>query len=60
MESYDFSGKRIVLFATSGGSGMGKTAQVLQPSASGATIVGGEVLSLAFTNKLKKPVEKYG
>lgn len=30
LESYDFSGKRIVLFATSGGSGLGKTAEKLR------------------------------
>lgn len=30
VESYDFSGKTIILFATSGGSGMGKTVEVLQ------------------------------
>lgn len=30
VESYDFSGKSIVPFATSGGSGMGKTVEVLK------------------------------
>lgn len=30
LEAYDFSGKKIVLFATSGGSGMGNTAEVLK------------------------------
>ena len=30
VESYDFSGKTIVPFATSGGSGMGRTAEVLK------------------------------
>lgn len=30
LESYDFSGKTIIPFATSGGSGMGKTVEVLQ------------------------------
>lgn len=30
LESYDFAGKTIVPFATSGGSGMGKTDEVLQ------------------------------
>ncbi len=43
LESYDFSGKKIVLFATSGGSGFGKAAQGLQPSAPKATIVEGKV-----------------
>ena len=43
LESYDFSGKKIVLFATSGGSGFGKAAQGLQSSAPKATIVEGKV-----------------
>ncbi len=34
LESYDFSGKRIILFATSGGSGFGKTAAGLKASLS--------------------------
>lgn len=38
LESYDFSGKKIKLFATSGGSGFGKTVKELQASAKGATI----------------------
>lgn len=33
LESYDFSGKKIKLFATSGGSGFGNTLAELQPSA---------------------------
>ncbi len=32
LESYDFSGKRIILFATSGGSGFGKAAAGLKGS----------------------------
>lgn len=31
LEAYDFSGKKIALFATSGGSGFGKTAKDLTP-----------------------------
>jgi flavodoxin len=38
LESYDFSGKTIVPFATSGGSGLGKTKEKLQPSVSGTAI----------------------
>jgi hypothetical protein len=37
LESYDFSGKTIVLFATSGGSGLGKTENLLRPLCSGTT-----------------------
>lgn len=36
LESYDFSGKKIVLFATSGGSDFGKTVEELKPSVSDA------------------------
>lgn len=38
LESYDFSGKTVMPFATSGGSGMGKTVEVLElicPTAAG-------------------------
>lgn len=43
LESYDLSGKKIILFATSGGSGFGKAVQNLKPSAPGAVIVEGKV-----------------
>lgn len=46
LESYDFSGKKIILFATSGGSGFGKTVQELKPSLSpAANIVEGKLLN---------------
>ena len=45
LEAYDFSGKTIVLFATSGGSGLGKSAAGLQESAPGAKIVDGRMLN---------------
>lgn len=46
LESYDFSGKRIILFATSGGSGFGKTAAGLKSSvAADAAIVEGKILN---------------
>lgn len=38
LESYDFSGKVIVPFATSGGSGFGETVEKLRPSVSEQTI----------------------
>lgn len=38
LESYNFSGKKIVLFATSGGSGLGHTASDLANSCPGAVI----------------------
>lgn len=46
LESYDFSGKTIVLFATSGGSGFGKTVEGLKGSVSPtARIIEGRLLN---------------
>lgn len=45
LESGDFSGKKIVLFATSGGSEFGKTVANLKDSAPGAMIVEGKLLN---------------
>ena len=45
LEAYDFSGKKIVLFATSGGSGFGNTVKELQPSAPDAVITEGSLLN---------------
>lgn len=39
LEAYDFSGKTIILFATSGGSGVGKTVEKLKPSVSDTTVI---------------------
>ena len=60
LEAYDFSGKKIVLFATSGGSGFGKAVDSLQPSAPGAKIIAGEILNgNPNEKKLKAFAEKY-
>ena len=46
LERYDFAGKTIVLFATSGGSGLGRAAEGLRGSVSGsARIVEGGLLN---------------
>ena len=45
LESYDFTGKTIILFATSGGSGLGGTASDLKASAPGAVIRDGKLLN---------------
>ena len=45
LESYDFSGKKIILFATSGESGFGNTVKELKDSAPGAEIVEGKLLN---------------
>ncbi len=43
LEAYDFSGKTIILFATSGGSGFGGAVEGLKPSAPGAVIREGKL-----------------
>ena len=43
LESYDLTGKIIIPFATSGGSGMGKTNEKLMPSCPGAKLLEGKV-----------------
>ena len=51
-ESHDFSKKKIVLFATSGGSGFGKTAEELKISLPDSTkLIEGRILNGNFTNK---------
>ena len=45
LEAYDFSGKTIVPFATSGGSGLGKAPQRMQQLAPGATVLSGRLLN---------------
>ena len=52
LESYDFTGKKIVLFATSGGSGFGNTVKELKPSAPGAEIVEGKLLNRASRQEI--------
>ena len=45
LESYDFTGKTVIPFATSGGSGMGKTADILRAVCPAADILPGKRLS---------------
>ena len=45
LESYDFSGKTIIPFATSGGSGLGRAPQRMQQIAAGSTVVAGKLLN---------------
>ena len=45
LESYDFSGKTVILFSTSGGSGLGRAAADLGGSAPGAVIRDGKLLN---------------
>lgn len=58
LESYDMSGKTIIPFATSGGSGMGKTNEKLLPSCKGAKLIEGKVFkSSAPASELSKWVD---
>lgn len=43
LESYDLTGKTVIPFATSGGSGMGQTNEKLLPSCLGAKLLTGKV-----------------
>ena len=45
LEGYDFTGKTIVPFATSGGSGLGRAPQRMQALAPGATVRNGGLLN---------------
>ena len=45
LEQYDLKGKKIIPFATSGGSGMGNTNEELQPSCAGAELLEGKRFS---------------
>ncbi len=49
LESCDLTGKTVVPFATSGGSGMGKTNEALAPSCKGAKLVEGKVFRRTTT-----------
>ncbi len=55
LESYDFSGKKIILFATSGGSKFGKAVDGLKQSAPKAIIKEGKILNGKLSeDELKK------
>lgn len=58
LESYDFTGKNITLFATSGGSGFGKTAEELQVSAPNAAIKEGKLLNTDTKQEISELVER--
>ena len=61
LESYDFSGKTIILFATSGGSGFGQAVNGLKPSAPGAVIREGKLFNRRVSvDELKKWAESLG
>ena len=60
LESYDFAGKTIVPFATSGGSGMGKTVAVLEKVAPNANFKPGKLLNRASEADMENWVRSLG
>ena len=60
MESYDFGGKTVVPFATSGGSGLGDSAKNMQALAAGAKVTDGKRFpGRASEAELKAWAERY-
>lgn len=58
LESYNLKGKTVVPFATSGGSGMGKTNENLLPSCQGAVLKAGKKFSAnASAEEIKSWIE---
>ena len=57
LESYDFSGKTIIPFATSGGSGMGKTVEVLKLLCPNANWKKGKMLNRVSDRELENWVK---
>ena len=62
LEAYDFSGKTIILFATSGGSGMGNSAKELRSSVSDSAVIkdGKRFSANASVSELKEWVNSFG
>lgn len=57
LEAHDFSAKKIILFATSGGSGFGNTRKELQPSAPNAIITAGKLFNKASKQEISEWVK---
>jgi len=59
LEQYDFSGKTIIVFATSGGSQLGKTLNDLKFSCKDAKLVEGPVLNFMSEEELVRWTNQY-
>ena len=57
-KGYDFSGKKVAVFATSGGSGIGSTKEKLQPFVSGAEIIDAKLMNGVAQHTMKEWAEK--
>ena len=61
LESYDFSGKTVVPFATSGGSGMGSTSDILHKVCPAAKVLPGKRMSVTASEaQIKKWMTELG
>ena len=60
LEAHDLSGKKIALFATSGGSGFGNTTKDLQPSAPAAEFVSEKLLNRASDSTIQGWIGELG
>ena len=56
-KEYDFTGKKVAAFATSGGSGIGKTADKLKPYVSGADVIDAKLMNAVDKDTLKRWVD---
>ena len=59
LEKYDFTSKKIILFATSGGSSFGNTVKELQQSAPNAEFVEGKLLNRATKQDIESFVKTW-
>ena len=57
-KAYDFTGKKVAAFATSGGSGIGKTAEKLKPYVNGADVIDAKLFSGSDAESLKSWVNR--
>lgn len=60
LESLDLSGKTIIPFATSGGSGMGKSNEKLAPSCPNSKLLEGKLLNKATDKKIAQWLSSLG
>ena len=56
-KEYDFTGKKVAAFATSGGSGIGKTAEKLKPYVSGADVIDAKLMNGVDEDTMKRWVD---
>ena len=53
-KDFDFTGKKVAAFATSGGSGIGKTAKKLEPYIAGASVLDARIVNGEDSTSMKR------